>query len=139
MTVCTNDVALGDLVDYGGPVAVAQAFGDVEPLGSDVVELEHERIGLAAVDARLLAKEGHEVCGPLGYERALAAEGIRHVALAVRCVVLAFVSRPAYSAVVVALPASLPAPGEVGGRLALPAAAAGSCWLEVARHEHMFP
>ena len=43
------------------PVAVAQAFGDVEPLVSEVVELEHERIGLAAVDARPLAKEGHEV------------------------------------------------------------------------------
>jgi hypothetical protein len=34
MTVCTNDVALGDLVEDSLPFAVAEAFGDVEPLAS---------------------------------------------------------------------------------------------------------
>jgi hypothetical protein len=39
MTVCTNDLALCHLVD-------------------DVVELQHDRIPLAAVDARMLAQVG---------------------------------------------------------------------------------
>jgi hypothetical protein len=40
MTVCTNHVALGDLVEDRLPFAVADAFGDVEALGCEVVELE---------------------------------------------------------------------------------------------------
>ncbi len=51
MTVCTNDVAGVDLVENRLPATVAQTFGDVEVLVPEVVELEHERVSLAAVDA----------------------------------------------------------------------------------------
>ena len=111
MTVCTNDVALGDLVEHGVPVAVAQAFGDVEALVSHVVELEHNRIGLAAVSARPLAEQRHEIGGSLRDERPFTADGVRYIALAVRRVVLAFVLRSAWPAVVVALTTGLAAPG----------------------------
>src|ERR1700742_4687789 len=57
MTVCTNDVALGDLVEDRLPVTVAEALSDAEALVAQVVELEHERIALAAVDAGVLVEE----------------------------------------------------------------------------------
>jgi hypothetical protein len=44
MTVCTNDVAFGDLGEDGLPGAVAQALRDVEALLSEMVELEDERV-----------------------------------------------------------------------------------------------
>jgi len=47
MTVCTNDVALGDLVEDRLPVAVTEALSDAEALVAQVVELEHQRIALA--------------------------------------------------------------------------------------------
>ncbi len=113
MTVCTNDVACGDLVEDRLPVAVADAFGDVETLVSEVVELEDEWIRLAAVNARPLAEEVDEIGGALRYDRSLAAQRVRDVALAMLRVVLAFVVRPALPGVVVALPAGFPALGEV--------------------------
>jgi DNA-binding LacI/PurR family transcriptional regulator len=61
MTVCTNDLALADLGEHRLPAVIADAFGDVEALVAEMVELEHERIALAAVDARSLAKERHEL------------------------------------------------------------------------------
>jgi hypothetical protein len=100
MTVCTNDVACGDLVEDRLPVAVADAFGDVE---------------------------------------ALVSERVRDVALAMLRVVLAFVVRPALPAVVVALPAGLPAPGEVRQRFGAVAAPAGPREGGLRSHEHMFP
>jgi hypothetical protein len=113
MTVCTNDVAHGDLVQHGLPVAVADALRDVEALVPGVVELQDERIYLAAVHARPLAEERYEERGALGGDSSLAPEGVRDVLVAMRCVVLAFVFRPTCPAVVVALLASLSAPGEV--------------------------
>jgi hypothetical protein len=88
MTVCTNDVALGDLVEHGVPAAVTEAFGDVETLVPEVVELEDQRIRLTAVDARPRTEELNEVGGPLGNDRSFAADGVRAVALAVCGVVL---------------------------------------------------
>jgi hypothetical protein len=61
MTVCTNDLALADLVEDRLPSVIAHAFGDVEALVAEMVELEHQRIGLAAIDARLAAKERHKL------------------------------------------------------------------------------
>jgi hypothetical protein len=57
MTVCTNDVALGDLVEDCLPVPVADALADREALVPEVVELQDERIALAAVCAWMLAEE----------------------------------------------------------------------------------
>ena len=69
MTVCTNYVACGDLVEHRLPVAVGEASGDVEVLVPEMVELEHERIGLATVDTRPLTKELDEISGALGDEQ----------------------------------------------------------------------
>ncbi len=57
MTVCTNDVALGNLVECGLPGAVANTFGDLEALVAEMVELEDDRIALAAVGAGVVAEE----------------------------------------------------------------------------------
>src|SRR5258708_38952240 len=89
-----------------------------------MVELEHERIGLAAVRARPLAEEVDEIGGTFGDERLFSASRIRDGALAVGRVVLLFVRRPAGTAVVFALPALLSAPSEIRGRPRLPRASA---------------
>jgi hypothetical protein len=73
VTVCTNHVAGGDLVEHGLPVVVAQAAGDVEVLLPEMVELEDERIGLAAVSTWPLAEELDEIGGPLRDQRLFAA------------------------------------------------------------------
>ena len=57
MTVGTDYLALGDLVEYGLPTVAAQALGDVEALFAEVIELEHQRIALAAIHAWTLAEE----------------------------------------------------------------------------------
>ena len=57
VTVCTNDVALGNLVEDGLPLAISEAFRDLEALVLSVVELEHDRIVLTAVDARVATEE----------------------------------------------------------------------------------
>jgi hypothetical protein len=127
MTVCTNHVALGDLVEDRPPFAVADAFSDVEVLGLDVIELEDQGVGLAAVDAGVLAEELDEVCGSFGDEGLLVTEGFRDVALFVRDVVFPFIGGAAGAAVGVSLPARLAAPGEVSRREELAAAVAGPC------------
>jgi hypothetical protein len=91
----------------------SRALRDVELLVAEVIELEHERIGLTAVDARPLAEELHEISRALGDKRLLAAQCVRYVALALRRVVGSFVVRPAGTAVVVPLRPCLAAPGEV--------------------------
>ncbi len=55
MTVCTNDLALCHLVEDALPFAVSKALPDTELLVSEMVELEHDRVGLAAVRTRMLA------------------------------------------------------------------------------------
>jgi hypothetical protein len=103
MTVCTNYVAHGDLIEYGLPVTVGEAAGDVEVLMPEMVELEDERVGLTAVDAGLLAEELDERGGALRDEHPFSASGVRDVALAMRRIVLVFVGGPARAAVVVAV------------------------------------
>lgn len=65
MTVCTNDVALVDLGEDGGPAVIAQALRDAEALVVEMVELEHEWICLAAVRAGSRAEELNQVFGSL--------------------------------------------------------------------------
>ena len=53
VAVRAADVALGDLgVDGRDAAAVPRQARDGVALDTDVIELEHERIALAAVDAR---------------------------------------------------------------------------------------
>jgi hypothetical protein len=72
MTVCTNDVALCNLVEDVLPIAVGQALRNSEQLVSQVVELENHRIALAAISAGMLAEEGNQVLGPFFNHRLLA-------------------------------------------------------------------
>jgi hypothetical protein len=60
MTVCTNDVALCNLVEHVLPVAVSNPGCDSKLLVLEVVELEDDRVGLAAVSAGVLAEVGHQ-------------------------------------------------------------------------------
>jgi hypothetical protein len=99
MTVCTNHVALGDLIEDRLPFAVADAFGDVEVLGFEVVELEDQGVGLAAVDAGVAAEELNEVGGSFGDQGLLVEEGFRDVSMFVRGVVFLFVGGSAGTAV----------------------------------------
>lgn len=61
MTVCTNDVALCHLVQDALPLAVPEAGSNPECLISEMIELQHDRVGLAAIDARVLSEVGHEI------------------------------------------------------------------------------
>jgi hypothetical protein len=58
MTVCTNDLALCHLVEDALPIAVSEPLADSELLVPQVVELQHDRVPLAAIDARMLMQEG---------------------------------------------------------------------------------
>jgi hypothetical protein len=113
VTVCTNYVAGVDLIEYGLPVSIAETRGNVEVLMSEMVELEHERIGLATVDAGMVSEEGNEIGGAFGDERLFPAYGVRDIALAIRRIVLSFVGRSADATVIVSLPADPATPGEV--------------------------
>jgi hypothetical protein len=73
MTISTNHVALCDLIQHGLPAVVAESLGDVEVLVSQMVELEDERICLAAIDARPLAEELYKEGSALHGKRSLAA------------------------------------------------------------------
>jgi hypothetical protein len=58
MTVCTNDLALCHLVEHRLPTMVPPDRCDAEFLVPQVVELEHDRVGLAAIRAGMLAQIG---------------------------------------------------------------------------------
>ena len=75
MTVCTNDIALSHLVEDALPSAVAKALCDAEFLISKVIELEDDRIALAAVYAGVLSQERHQVLNAFGNQSSLAAPG----------------------------------------------------------------
>lgn len=75
MTVCTNDVALGHLVEDALPPAVSKPLSDGELLVAKVIELEDDRIALAAADTRVLAQVSHQVLDAFGNQSLLAAPG----------------------------------------------------------------
>jgi hypothetical protein len=56
VTVGTDHIALLDLVEDALPVAGGKGMADIERLLSEVVELEHDRIGLAAFGAGMAAE-----------------------------------------------------------------------------------
>jgi hypothetical protein len=66
VAVRAHHVALGDLFDERLPAAVTQTLGDVERLVAEMVELEHDRIRLAAVDTRMAGEVLDEERGPFG-------------------------------------------------------------------------
>jgi hypothetical protein len=115
---------IGRFVENGLPVVTADADRDAEALASDVIELEHQRVALSAVEARPIAEELNEIGHPLGDKRAFSTRGIRDIALAVGRVVLSFVLSPTRAAVVVPLAISLAVPGKVLRSLRLEASSA---------------
>jgi len=112
MTVCTDYVTRGDLVEHCLPVAGAYAYRDGEVLVSEMVELQDERVGLAAVSARALTEELDEIGHALRDEGLFSASCVRDIALAVCRIVLLFIGRSARTAIVVPLAARPPAEGE---------------------------
>ena len=88
MTVCANDLALRDLVEDALPVPGVELGADREPLVPKVVELEHDRVRVAAVDARMGHEVLDEIRGPLQRETLPQDPGLIDVALPVRRVVL---------------------------------------------------
>jgi hypothetical protein len=75
MTVCTNHVALGHLVEDALPSAVSKALSNAKLLIPKVIELEDDRITLTAVDARVLAQVCHQILDAFGNQSLLAASG----------------------------------------------------------------
>jgi len=126
MTVCTNDVTLRDLVQDSLPVAVPESLADIERLVATMVELQDNRIGFPAIDARVQPKERDEVHRALRDQRSLAPLRFVDVPLAIGRVMLLLVGGSTRTAVVVALPARLTTPREFLHGLALRAAAASS-------------
>jgi hypothetical protein len=61
-TVCTNDLALCNLVEGALPVSVSDAFGDIEFLIPEAVELEDNKIRLPAIRGSCLqaARQGRQ-------------------------------------------------------------------------------
>ena len=117
VTVCTNDVALGYLVEDALPASLPEALSDAELLVPEMVELKHDGVCLTAVGARMIAEIGHDVGGPLGNNSLPSTVRGIDISLSVRGIVLLLVSRTTRPTVVVALTASLPPPGEILKRL----------------------
>src|SRR5918992_2382532 len=126
MAVGADNLALCDLVEDALPAPVRERPGDVEGLVSEVVELEDDRVGLAAVGAGVGAEVLDEIRRALERKLLLPAAGLLHGAQFIRQVVLAFVGRSTLAAHVVALTATLPPPIELAERLDLAAATASS-------------
>jgi hypothetical protein len=72
VTVCTNHLALCHLVKNALPGSVPETGCNAELLVPEVVELENDRIALAAVRAGVLAQIGDQELDPLSNERLLA-------------------------------------------------------------------
>jgi hypothetical protein len=137
MAVRANDLALVDLVEHGLPAPIREPLTDVKHLVAlaDVVELEHDRVRLAALHARMKLKELKEVRRPLEARLSPQRGGIRDVSRPVGPVVHAPIGSPTRPAHRIALEPSATAPRkrlDGLGFTALPAALGFGC------HEHMF-
>jgi hypothetical protein len=117
VTVCTNDLALCNLVEDALPIAVLNSLRNAKLLVPEMVELKHDRIGLSAIDARVLAQIDDEEFEALDDQSPLSDSCLLDVPLTIGLVVLLLVRGAARPAVVVALPPSLPPPSEIVQRL----------------------
>jgi hypothetical protein len=124
MTVCTNDLALCNLVKDALPVSTLKTLGDAELLVPQVVELKNDRISLSALDAGVLPQIGDEILEALSDNSSLSDSRLLDVSLTVGPVVLLLVRGATRAAVVVPLSTRLPPPGKVLKRLLIVAASA---------------
>ncbi len=72
MTVCTNHLALCHLVQDALPLAVSKALPDAELLVPEMVELQHDWVGLTAVHTGMLAQIRDQERDPFGDQDSLA-------------------------------------------------------------------
>ena len=86
MAVRAHDLALGNLIQNLRPGTVANTRFDVERLVTEVVELQDERIRLAAVDAASLAEEYEEIFRTLVHESLFTLRRVYRVAIPLRLV-----------------------------------------------------
>jgi hypothetical protein len=126
VTVCTNDLALCNLVEHAPPITISQPLRDAEFLVPKVVELQDDRVALAAIDARVLTQVGDQKGRSFGDLNALSALGLVDVATSIGLVVLPLVAGPTRPAVAVPLPTLPSTPRELVLLLRLPAPTAPS-------------
>jgi hypothetical protein len=112
MAVGAHHFALRDLVGDRLPAAIAQARADIEELVAEVIELEHYRVGLAAVDTRMRDEVFDQVRVAFLCEAALAAGRGFDVIGAVGDVMLVVIFGSARTAIVVPLSSFLAPPAE---------------------------
>ena len=101
MTVCTNDVALRNLIENALPVAVSDRRADAEQLLAPVIEFEDERVCLSTIGTSVRTEKFHEVHGTLRGDPLFTASRVLDVASAVRCVMLMTVGGSTRAAIVV--------------------------------------
>lgn len=137
VAVGADHLALLDLLEHALPVPVSDAGTDVEPLVAEMVEVEHYRVGLSAVGARM----GSEVLDQVDRARSRDALLVRScpidVPLPVGRVVLLAIRRSAVAAERVPLNLPPAPPREIIGRLGLAAARAPQVIFSIG-HERMF-
>ena len=106
-----------------------------------MIELQDERIGLAAISARPVAEELQQVHNALAGDSLLPYKRVLDVPIAIRFVVLPFVGCSAGAAIVVQLTNRLAAPSKIAERFREPApsTAAEAILVFPRHHEHMFP
>jgi hypothetical protein len=99
VAVRTDDLAFGNLVQDAAPAAITQPLRDVERLVTQVVELENEWIGLAAIDAWIRTEILHEISDSFAADRNPAPSSPVDVQLAICSVMGAVVFRHTRAAV----------------------------------------
>jgi len=139
VTVCTNDLALCNLVEHALPISISKALGNVELLVSEMVELENDRVGFAAVCARVFTQVGDQILEALRDDEPLPRHGLSDISPAVNPVVLLLVLSSTRAAIVVPLPTALAPPSEVLKRFLFAAAPASPHDEPTYRCEQTFP
>ena len=134
VTVCTNDLALCNLVEDALPLAVPEALSNAELLVAKVVELEDNWIALSAIDTGMPAQIGEEILQAFSCQCFLAPDRLIDVSLPMTPIVLLLVGRPAGSAIVVTLTTRFSTPGEIFYWLPLAAPPASPHADKILRH-----
>jgi hypothetical protein len=113
VAVTADDLALLDLGEDVGPRIVRELGSDVEALVAKVVELQHDWVGLAAVDARMLREVLEEKLRPFSPELGLPALRSRDVSRTISQVVLTPVRGLAGATVMLPHPLGATMPSEL--------------------------
>jgi hypothetical protein len=113
MTVCADDLAFRHLVEDSLQWSVEKPAGDAAELVAEMVELENQHVGFAAVHTRVRTQIVDDELHALFSEALAASGGVVDVPLLVRLIVDLLVGSSTEPAHVVALPDLLPPPVEL--------------------------